>query len=138
MDDKRYFTAPEIDALIPQLEKIFEHIETCKSRAAALAGPAFMSPEPKAACDVAELQMVQSQVEFLLDAVEDDVQHIETLGGFTKDIEAGLVDFLGDFEGHDVWLCWKKGEKNVRYWHPLDAGFAQRRALPVAPKNTLH
>ena len=135
--DKRYFTAPEINALIPQLEQIFEHIDTCKTRAAELAGPAFMAPEPTKACDVAQLQVIQSQVEFLMDAVEHDIQHIEKLGGFTKDIEVGLVDFLGDVEGNDVWLCWKKGEKSVRFWHPLDAGYGHRRALPV-PKNTLH
>ena len=137
--DKKYFTAPEIDILIPQLERIFEHIETCRSRAETLASESITIPPGKTAKDVVQLQLVRSQVEFLMEAVQEDINHIQSLGGVTKDIEAGLVDFLGEVEGQDVWLCWKKGEHHVRYWHPLDSGFTDRRALrPSDIPPTLH
>ena len=138
MSEKRYFTAREIDGLIPQLEQYFEHIQSCKSRAEELAAQVLCPPDSTAPVDVAGIQLLRSQVEFLMGAIHDDIQQIEKLGGITKDIDMGLVDFPGDVEGNDVWLCWRRGERHVQFWHPLDGGFNQRRALPVPRKSRLH
>ena len=32
-------------------------------------------------------------------------------------------------EGRPVYLCWRYGEEEVRYWHELDGGFAGRLEL---------
>src|SRR5258708_3764726 len=130
MTEKHYFIASEINQLIPQLNSIFEHIEMCKLRAEALATETITTPADSHPKEVVQLQVVQSQVEFLMQAVQEDIQYIQKLGGITKDLDVGLVDFLGELDGQDVWLCWKRGETHVRYWHSLDSGFAQRRALP--------
>jgi hypothetical protein len=134
MNEKKYFTAREIDALIPRLEHIFNHIQTCKSRAEELAAQLLHVPETSKPQDEVQAQLLHSQVEFLMSAVQEDVDMVHGMGGVIKDIEIGLVDFLGDVEGQDVWLCWKSGESAVRYWHSLDSGFSQRRMLrPVFP-----
>jgi hypothetical protein len=138
MPQPRYFTAKEVDAIVPQLEHIFQHIATCKKRAETLATQAVRPAWSNKPADVAQLQVIRSQVDFLLEAVQDDIRQIESLGGITKDIELGLVDFLGDLNGEDVWLCWRRGETKIRFWHPIDAGFTQRRPLPKSRKNTLH
>ena len=130
MTEKHYFTAREIDALIPQLEHIFEHIQTCKARAEELAAQVFADRGASVPADVAQVQLLRSQVEFLMEAVQEDIHQIQALGGITKDVEIGLVDFLGDVDGQDVWMCWKKGEARVRFWHSFDSGYAQRRPLP--------
>jgi hypothetical protein len=51
-------------------------------------------------------------------------------GGVPKDLELGLVDFLGLVGGREVNLCWRYGEKRVRFWHGLDEGFGGRKAIP--------
>ena len=53
-----------------------------------------------------------------------------------KDLDIGLCDFLGERDGRDVWLCWQYGEKQVGFWHELDAGFAGRH--PLADPATVH
>jgi len=139
MTERRYFAARDITPLIPQLEQIFDHITSCKLRAEALAAEAIATPAGARPAELAQRQVVQSQVEFLMEAIQDDIHHIQALGGVTKDIEMGLVDFLGEINGQDVWLCWKRGEHHVRYWHPLDSGYAQRRAIPHSgADSTLH
>jgi hypothetical protein len=138
MTERRYFTAREIDALIPQLEHIFDHIETCHTRAEELAAQALRAVNPEDSVQVASAQLLRSQVEFLMEAIQEDIRHIETLGGVTKDVELGLVDFLGDVEGQDVWICWRRGEPKVGFWHALDAGYNQRRALARTTPNTIH
>jgi hypothetical protein len=54
---------------------------------------------------------------------------ITALGGVPKDLETGLVDFPHRRQGQVVNLCWKHGEKEIRYWHGLDEGFAGRKPL---------
>ena len=36
-------------------------------------------------------------------------------GGVPKDLELGLVDFLGLVSGREVNLCWRYGEKRIRF-----------------------
>lgn len=136
MNEKRSYTPSEIDQRIPQLEKIFDHIQTCKSRAETLASHALRASLSHEAARIAENQLFRSQIEFLMSAVQEDIHQILALGGVVKDIEEALVDFLGEVEGQEVWLCWKKGEPNVRYWHALEAGFAQRQPLLRRDINT--
>ena len=136
MTEKRYFTAREIDALIPQLEHIFDHIETCRTRAEELAAQTVARLESSVATDIVQTQLMHSQVEFLMEAMQEDIRQILAMGGITKDVEIGLVDFLGDVEGQDVWLCWKRGEPRVLFWHSLDSGYGHRRALPQPQTNT--
>jgi len=130
MPRKKYFAPRDINHMIPQLEKVFEHIAMCKGRAEALAAqptPAAKEPSLQA---MVQHQLLHSQVDFLMQAVQDDIHHIMMLGGTTKDVDAGLVDFPGQMHGEDVWLCWKRGETKVRYWHAIDEGFSERQALP--------
>jgi hypothetical protein len=39
------------------------------------------------------------------------------------------VDFPGLRGGHTVNLCWKYGERSIRFWHGLDEGYAGRKPL---------
>lgn len=126
MPKKKYYTARDVDHLIPQLETIFEHIDSCRARAAELTTQAMAGAET---VEAALEPMMRARVQFLLSAVEEDIQHIHRLGGFAKDIDQGLVDFPGQIEGEEVWLCWKRGENKVQYWHSLDQGFGQRQTL---------
>src|SRR5262245_42817132 len=48
-------------------------------------------------------------------------------GGVPKDLELGLVDFLGLVGGREVNLCWRYGEKRIGFWHGLDEGFGGRK-----------
>jgi len=65
----------------------------------------------------------------------ESAHSIEELGCFLKDIDLGLVDFPYQSEnGEVVFLCWQFGERGVMAWHPVDAGFDQRKPLPGSPK----
>lgn len=46
-------------------------------------------------------------------------------------LEHGLVDFPTTLDGRWVYLCWRRGEHEVAYWHEIDGGFRGRR--PVTP-----
>ena len=65
----------------------------------------------------------------LTEAVREALAEITEMGGATKDLALGLVDFPHVRDGREVNLCWKFGEDAVRHWHDLDEGYANRRPL---------
>lgn len=46
-----------------------------------------------------------------------------------RDVSTGLVDFPAIVRGQRAFLCWRLGEPEVAYWHPLDTGFDGRQPL---------
>ena len=46
-----------------------------------------------------------------------------------KSLEAGLLDFLCERDGRDVFLCWRYGEPTVQYYHELHIGYQGRRPI---------
>lgn len=67
-------------------------------------------------------------------AIRNEMGRIEQLGGVVKDLRMGLVDFLLEVEGEPVFLCWKYGEKDIRFWHPTNSGYSARRPLEELEK----
>jgi len=57
------------------------------------------------------------------------VDEIAGHGAQVKDIDEGLIDFPALRGGETVLLCWLLGEDEIRYWHPVEEGFAGRRPL---------
>jgi hypothetical protein len=56
-------------------------------------------------------------------------RELEAVGVEVKDPESGLIDFPAEIEGRRAYLCWKRGEERVAFWHPIETGFAGRRPL---------
>jgi hypothetical protein len=50
-------------------------------------------------------------------------------GAELKDPEMGLLDFHARLGDREVLLCWRLGEERIGFYHELDQGFRQRRAL---------
>lgn len=62
--------------------------------------------------------------------LEQEVLRLHEDGIEVKDLEVGLADFYGRLEGEVVFLCWRRGEDEVAFWHPLQGGYRNRRPLP--------
>lgn len=46
-----------------------------------------------------------------------------------KDPSIGLIDFVCLKDGREIYLCWKYGEEQIRFWHEIEAGFAGRQEI---------
>ena len=65
----------------------------------------------------------------LIDQMAAGVARIDELGIALRDIPTGLVDFPALVNGRQVWLCWRRDEDAIHFWHDLDSGFGGRRPL---------
>jgi hypothetical protein len=54
---------------------------------------------------------------------------LKDLGVILRDLDAGIMDFIGTRAGEDVCLCWRDGEDTIDFWHEVDAGFAGRQPV---------
>jgi hypothetical protein len=130
------FTVAEVEALIPALERIFVEVLQLRAGLRGLeekldrAG-VRMNREESPDDEKLPLELRQAKAVFrgYYEALSDDIEQVRALGGEIKDLESGLVDFPSRRGGEEILLCWKLGEKNIRFWHPVDGGFASRRPI---------
>jgi hypothetical protein len=64
--------------------------------------------------------------------INEIIERVHEMGVELKDVDMGLIDFRHIRDGREVYLCWKLGEENIEWWHPLDTGFAGRQPLSGA------
>jgi hypothetical protein len=61
--------------------------------------------------------------------LRSDVLYLAERGVLLRDPESGLVDFPGEVDGREVFLCWRLGEDDVAWYHEQQAGFSSRKPL---------
>jgi hypothetical protein len=67
-----------------------------------------------------------------MEKLEREVRKLEDLGCLLRDMSMGLIDFPAVRLGERVWLCWKLGEEQIKFWHTRHEGYAGRK--PVEEK----
>jgi hypothetical protein len=118
----RIFTVAEANRLIPQLNSRLHSVKQAKavlvrtkedikkaSARAEYSGGSVMGP-----LYISSLQQVSS-----------NVRAIQELGVLVKDLDIGLCDFPHLRDGRVVFLCWKLGEEEVRWWHETNTGYKE-------------
>ncbi len=122
MAEKRY-TVEEANGLLPylaptlvELREKFEHAAHIKIAVSQAAGTNGWSAERK------KWSTTLARVAELFERLQK--WEIEL-----REVSTGLVDFPTLMNGEDAYLCWRLGEPEVAYWHPLDSGFAGRQPL---------
>ncbi len=57
------------------------------------------------------------------------IEILEGTGVAIKSVDEGLLDFPARRFDEEVWLCWKAGEDEIKFWHGKDEGFMGRKPL---------
>jgi hypothetical protein len=127
----RLFTVTEARALLPVVRTLTESMCASKAefdrhreafellRDRADASDRF---DQSLARHLGALQRLAAEVQRAIDV-------IKTLGVEVKGIDQGLLDFPSERGGRVVYLCWKRDEPDIAYWHDIRTGFAGRRPL---------
>ena len=62
------------------------------------------------------------------------IEQLENTGVMIKSVDEGLLDFPSMRFDEEVWLCWKTGETEIKFWHSKQEGFMGRK--PLAPPSS--
>jgi hypothetical protein len=134
----RIYTPREANALVPKLARAFDEIDDVRQRLKTIKGKidvlemiwgeeiqAETNPDHKEHAHYLE-EIEQAKKEY--DAAGRKIAEYEAV---VKSIDQGLVDFYGVIDGRLVFLCWKRGEKSIEYYHHLEDGFPGRQPIPA-------
>lgn len=128
MPEYRIVTLAEARAALPAVREVLAAMRNARDR---LAAPA--SPTPPAGSNGHtnghRPPAAESASAPLRATIRDGIERLAALGCEVKDLEQGLIDFHAMREGREVYLCWRHGEDDIRFWHDLHTGFAGRRPL---------
>jgi len=131
---ERYFGPGDVERLIPKLTRIMERVMT--AHAAGVEAREALAAEQKritlsggGVVDQAAWKARAELLERSARDVQSGLEEIQRLGGTTKDLGLGLVDFPHLRDGREVNLCWRFGEARITHWHGLDEGYARRKPL---------
>lgn len=130
----RYFSPAEVEALIPALTGIMDDVREAHVEARAL-GEEMQGEQRRIALvgggvlDRGQWRTMRERLERLGRRVQEGLNQVMALGGVPKDVDLGLIDFPHMREGRVVNLCWKYGEREIRFWHGLDEGYTGRKSL---------
>ena len=120
----KYFTLEEANSLLPELKPLMARVLERRAKAARLSS------------DVRELFQdvrvdvggpVLSELTRDFEVIEALIDEIKAYGCVLKDLNAGLLDFLAERDGREVYLCWRYGEDKIEFYHELHTGFQGRR-----------
>lgn len=124
----RIFDVEEADRILPLVRSIVRGMmEDWEERRRVLERLESLPDEGRDDADPAST--LHAEVDALTEKIVEAAEELAELGVEFKGIEEGLVDFPARMGDELVYLCWKHGEDRVRWWHPLDAGYAGRRPL---------
>src|SRR5579884_4284886 len=124
----RYFTLPEAEGLLPEVERYLrdalfhrdeavqahKQIEEATDRIRVMGG---VRVQP------GQMLALRAKAETSTAALRSALEQVEETGALVKDLDIGLIDFMSRFQDRDVCLCWKLGETGIRFWHGADEGF---------------
>lgn len=122
----RYFTVEEANELLPEIRPLVAEIIDRRGRIVRGRREVveFLRAEPSDVGGAGPSALVR---EFI--AIERLARQIRGHGCILKDLNNGLIDFLAERDGREVYLCWRFDEPQVAFFHELHTGYMSRERL---------
>jgi hypothetical protein len=123
---ERVFSLFEANQLIPQLQS---HLSTVRQGKTVLLQTREEVRKASAKASLGGGTPVGLHYVKSLQDISSNLHAIHELGVVVKDVDLGLCDFPHVRDGRVVYLCWKLGEKEIRWWHEVTTGYKDRCPL---------
>jgi len=124
-----YFTIKSANEMLPTIIEKFQKIKQEKNEVEKMEQKLQMSLSGTSNLDdyVTLKQNLNASVTRFYSSIEE----LEKTGVVLKGLEEGLLDFPSKKFDDEIWLCWKEGETEIKFWHEKDVGFNGRKPIDV-------
>jgi len=126
----KIFTLDEANNLIPELSLIFDKISYVRTKINLIKESLDFSDQTKEYHENPDKTL--ERMSMMTEELKRHVAEVQSYGCLVKDLENFLVDFYSVKENKLIFLCWKYGEKDIKFWHETQTGFKGR--LPLLMK----
>ena len=123
----RYFTIKSANEALPAVIEKFNNLKKQKNE--------IIKAEQELQLAASNFEQYMAQKQKLNSEMTKFYQLIEDLeetGVSLKGLDQGLLDFPSKRFDEDVWLCWKDGETEIKFWHDMDSGFNGRKPISIS------
>src|ERR1051325_2622678 len=134
----RVYTPREANALVPKLARNFDEVDQIRTRLKQIKGKVdvlemIWGDEVQAETnpDHREYAHYMEEIERAKKEYDAATRRFADFEAVVKSVEQGLVDFYGVIDGRLVFLCWKRGEQAIEFYHHLEDGFPGRQPIPA-------
>ena len=124
-----FFTTNEANEALPDVIKKYEYALAKQNEVKKLEQQLQMSVSTTNSFE--EYVTLKQQLNSAITKFYESVEILENTGVVVKSIDQGLLDFPSKRFDEEVWLCWKYGETEIKFWHEKDSGFMGRKPIEV-------
>ena len=130
-----FFTTKEANEVLPDVIKKFEYSLAQKNEVTKLEQQLQLSLSTTNSFE--EYVTLKQKLNSTITKFYESVEILENTGVVVKSIEQGLLDFPSKRFDEEVWLCWKYGETEIKFWHEKDSGFMGRKPIEVSDESLI-
>ena len=125
-----YFSVNQANEILPTVIKKFDYAK--KMKVEVMKMEQQLTSEMTSTTSLEEYNMVKRKLNSSITKFYQSIEDLENTGVSLKGLDEGLLDFPAKRFDKEIWLCWKEGETEIKFWHEKDTGFMGRKPISVS------
>lgn len=122
-----HFTIKQANEILPNVIQKFKNIVMLKNEVVRIQSE--LENNPKYVTSLKDYIIKKQELNSAITNFYQAIAELEGMGIIIKSIEQGLLDFPSLRFSEEVWLCWKEGETEIKFWHGIEEGFSGRKPI---------
>ena len=128
-----YFTIKTANEILPSVIEKFQNLKKEKNEVLKLEHKLQTSISSTNQLD--QYVSLKQELNHAITQIYHATEELEQTGVMIKDIDQGLLDFPSKRFDEEIWLCWKDGETEIKFWHEIDSGFNGRKPVTISDES---
>ena len=124
-----YFSISDANKILPSVIKKFNYSKILKNEIIKMEKQMSLDLTSKT---LKEYTTLKQKLNTVVTKFYQSIEDLENIGVVLKGLEQGLLDFPAKRFDEEIWLCWKEGETEIKFWHEKDSGFMGRKPISVS------
>jgi hypothetical protein len=122
-----HFTLNQANEILPSIIKKFQNIVNMKNEVIRIQSD--LENNLKYMTTFKDYIIKKQELNTAITNFYKSIEDLEATGVSIKSIDQGLLDFPSLMFNEEIWLCWKEGETEIKFWHGKDEGFNGRKPI---------
>ena len=128
-----YFSVNDANKILPAVIKKFTHAK--KVKAEVMKMEQQLTSGITSTTTLEEYAVIKRKLNSTVTKFYQSIEDLESTGVVLKGLDEGLLDFPAKRFDDEIWLCWKEGETEIKFWHEKDIGFMGRKPISVSDES---
>ena len=125
-----YFTVKSANEILPIIIKKYEYAK--KQKDLIIKTEQELTHRMSTEDSLIDYATLKQKLNSVVTKFYQSLEDLESTGVVVKQLDQGLLDFPAKRFEQEIWLCWKEGETEVKFWHEKDSGFMGRKPISVS------